>query len=234
MMDTTLTQKNPLDRPPLQFKGSLFSMAVLSIDSTDLTILHDALEKIISQAPNLFTHAPIILDLSPLQGKIDFGLLLPLLKNFQLIPVALMGGTPHQQAEALAAGLAQLPPQKTKPKPIPVVTKDHTKPTKIISQSIRSGQQIYAEQADLIVLGSVGHGAEILADGHIHIYGTLNGRAIAGAKGNEDARIFCRRLDADLISIAGIYALRDDYEAINVEEPKQILLVKQSLKIMDV
>lgn len=79
------------------------------------------------------------------------------------------------------------------------------KPTIVVSQPVRTGQQIYAEQADLIILGSVSPGAEVIADGNIHIYATLRGRALAGASGDENARIFVQSMQAELVSIAGIY-----------------------------
>ena len=84
--------------------------------------------------------------------------------------------------------------------------------TKLITEPVRSGQQIYARGADLIVLAPVSHGAELLADGHIHIYGPLRGRALAGVTGDETARIFCQYLEAELISIAGQYKISEDIE----------------------
>ena len=82
-------------------------------------------------------------------------------------------------------------------------------PTMIIDRPIRTGQQVYAENADLIVLGLVSEGAEIIADGNIHIYGPLRGRALAGASGNKQARIFAQFMQAELVSVAGIYRVFD-------------------------
>lgn len=82
--------------------------------------------------------------------------------------------------------------------------------TKIIHEPVRSGQQIYAKGGDLIILSSVSHGAEVLADGNIHVYGTLSGRALAGVQGNSECRIFCKKLDAELIAIAGHYRVKED------------------------
>jgi len=81
--------------------------------------------------------------------------------------------------------------------------------SRVITRPVRSGQQIYAEGADLIVLAQVSEGAEVLADGHIHIYGSLRGRALAGVKGDESARIFCQQLEAELVSVAGNFVLQD-------------------------
>lgn len=82
--------------------------------------------------------------------------------------------------------------------------------TRLVTQHVRSGAQIYAEGGDLIVLGSVSAGAEVIADGHIHVYGTLRGRALAGARGDTAARIFCRALEAELVSVAGQYLVQED------------------------
>jgi septum site-determining protein MinC len=103
----------------------------------------------------------------------------------------------------------------------------------MIYQPVRSGQQIYAKNADLIILSSVSHGAEIIADGSIHVYGALHGRAIAGAQGDQAARIFCKKLDAELISIAGIYLLSDDFKKHQKEIPLQIYLENEKLLIAE-
>lgn len=102
---------------------------------------------------------------------------------------------------------------------------------KVITQPVRSGQQVYAKGGDLIVLASVGTGAELLADGHIHVYGTLRGRALAGIKGDKSARIFCSDLKAELVSIAGQYLMLEaDAKS---KGAKQILIKDNSLKIID-
>ncbi|MFC3149558.1 septum site-determining protein MinC [Litoribrevibacter euphylliae] len=103
--------------------------------------------------------------------------------------------------------------------------------TKIVSTPVRSGQQIYAKDSDLIVLAQVGQGAEVIADGNIHIYGTLRGRAIAGANGNKDARIFCQSLHAELISIAGVYQVSDDLPNDRIGQSSQIELKENHLHI---
>jgi septum site-determining protein MinC len=89
---------------------------------------------------------------------------------------------------------------------------------------IRSGQQIYAEQRDLTVLGTVGAGAEVIADGSIHIYGALRGRALAGARDNPKARIFCREFHAELVAIAGHYQVMEDIPADVRGKPAQVWL----------
>ncbi len=95
---------------------------------------------------------------------------------------------------------------------------------RIITTPIRSGQRVVVSHGDLIITASVGSGAEIIAAGNIHVYGTLRGRAIAGSRGDENARIFCKRLDADLISIAGIYQVNEDFPREISSAPVQIRL----------
>ena len=87
---------------------------------------------------------------------------------------------------------------------------NYISPTRIITQPVRSGQQVYAKNGDLVVLASVSHGAELLADGNIHVYGALRGRALAGIRGDKQAKIFCQQLEAELISIAGYYMVKEN------------------------
>jgi septum site-determining protein MinC len=96
--------------------------------------------------------------------------------------------------------------------------------SRVVTRPVRSGQQIYAEGADLIVLAQVSEGAEVLADGNIHIYGSLRGRALAGVKGDESARIFCQSLDAELVSVAGNFVLQDMLPKELIKKPVQISL----------
>lgn len=96
--------------------------------------------------------------------------------------------------------------------------------SKVVIQPVRSGRQIYAQGGDLIVLASISPGAELIADGHIHVYGTLRGRALAGIAGNTDARIFCRSLEAELVSIGGYWRVRDDIPEELIGKPVQIHL----------
>jgi septum site-determining protein MinC len=103
----------------------------------------------------------------------------------------------------------------------------------VIHKPLRSGQQIYARGRDLVVLAMVNAGAEIIADGHIHVYAPLRGKAIAGARGNTDARIFALSLEAELISIAGIYRTSENPLPANVlGKPTQVRLEGEKL-VMD-
>ena len=111
--------------------------------------------------------------------------------------------------------------------PAPVVRQ-----TLVVGKSIRTGQQVYAENADLIVLGLVNEGAEVIADGHIHIYAPLRGRALAGAGGDQNARIFAQSMQAELVSIAGIYRTFDQQLPPHLHrQAVQIYLQKERLAI---
>lgn len=106
--------------------------------------------------------------------------------------------------------------------------------SKVVQHTVRSGQQVYAADGDLIVIGSVSAGAEILADGNIHVYGTLRGRALAGVKGDTKARVFCHQLAAELISIAGQYKISEDIEKSMTGRAVQAYLDKDALRFKEI
>jgi septum site-determining protein MinC len=103
--------------------------------------------------------------------------------------------------------------------------------TRLVSEPVRSGTQIYARGSDLIVTAAVSPGAELVADGNIHVYGALRGRALAGASGDASARIFCTRLEAELVSIAGRYLVSEQLPAGVQSTPVQVALVDDQLTI---
>jgi septum site-determining protein MinC len=150
------------------------------------------------------------------------------------------GGSEEQHQQAIDLGIAvtanteikaELPKASkviAAPKDDDPISDEST--TVLITKPIRSGQRIYSH-GDLIVLAQVGAGAEILAEGNIHVYGTLRGRALAGVQGNVDARIFCSDLQAELISIAGHYKISDDIQGAVSNTPIQIYLQKNALVI---
>lgn len=127
-----------------------------------------------------------------------------------------------------AAAPATAPAQ---PAPSPPSTPVARKPARVITDPIRSGQQIYADNADLIVMTTVSPGAEVIADGCVHVYGPLRGRAIAGARGDTQARVFCRRMEAELLAVAGIYAVADQVQGALRGLAVQAFLVDGKLKI---
>ena len=165
--------------------------------------------------------------------ELDVVALIALLRRHSLLPLAVRGGSTRQMAAAREAGLAEAPdethaapqrPTAALPAQSPSDGEDvdlddelrrarqlfATQPppgpgTLVIDRPLRSGQQVYARGSDLVVLAMVSHGAEVIADGSIHVYAPLRGRAVAGAKGQADARIYSTCMEAQLISIAGTY-----------------------------
>ncbi|MDC8784312.1 septum site-determining protein MinC [Roseateles koreensis] len=166
----------------------------------------------------------------PLARHIDIAALVALLHSYRLQAVAVLGATPEELAQALSLGLAEAPPEdgprheaphvvapaqdvvrevirevvREVRVEVPVPAEGGVK-TLIIDKPLRSGQQVYAKGGDLVVLALVNHGAEVIADGSIHVYAPLRGKAIAGARGNTEARIFAMSMEAELIAIAGTY-----------------------------
>ena len=231
------------DNTVFQIKGNLFTLTVLCLYHSNIAVIEAHLIETIKQAPKFFKNIPIILDLQKLNGKaldVDFFELIACLRRHTLLPIGIRGGNEVQHAAALEAGLAILPNAKAiheSTKSASIV--EAAEPTstlpasasKVIIQPVRSGQQIYARHGDLIVLSSVSSGAELLADGHIHIYGTLRGRALAGVSGNQEARIFCQNLEAELIAIAGHYWVSEDLQSKPRKENISIYLENEKLKL---
>lgn len=117
---------------------------------------------------------------------------------------------------------------------VETVTVISHRPSKVVTKPVRSGQQVYAEGADLILMAPVSEGAEVLADGHIHVYGTLRGRALAGVKGDLEARIFCQQLEAELVSVAGQFVLNDKIRESCWKKPAQIYLQNESIQVEEI
>jgi septum site-determining protein MinC len=231
-----------------QLKGSLFTLTVLHLLQADLTALAEQLKQAIQQAPRFFQHMPIIIDLQKLAGAetaLDFSGLINALRAQNVIPIGIRGGNAQQQTAAVTMGMAVFSNTKADPleinaaptskiapavaTPAAATTASHF--SRIITQPVRSGQQIYARNSDLIVLASVSAGAELIADGNIHIYGALRGRALAGVSGNVEARVFCQSLEAELVSIAGHYWLHEDLQTNPLKQHVQIYLDNDRLQI---
>jgi septum site-determining protein MinC len=197
-----------------KLKASLFTLTTLHLFNCDPACIQQQLKILTEHTPDFFQKLPIILDLSSLQIKstelIDFPAIISTLRRHGLTPVGIRGGNAEQQTFAIQAGLAIL--SNIKPETETSVTNPplYSSTAKLVTLPVRSGQQIYAKNCDLIVLASVSPGAELLADGNIHIYGRLKGRALAGVNGNPNTHIFCQSLEAELIAIAGHYWLSED------------------------
>lgn len=240
-MDTMATKTSSR---AFQLKGSLFTLTVMQMLKADIAALSTQLSALAKQTPDLFNHMPVVIDLSKLSDQdhdFDFATTQTLLRKHGLIPVGVRSGTPALHKEAIATGLPVMSTSKqelTDEKENPTdktteksVTQSLHHNTKLITQPVRSGQRIYAKGGDLVILATVSPGAELLADGHIHIYGALRGRALAGLSGDQDARIFCQTLEAELVSIAGHYWVNEDLKIPQGGQGVQIYLENERLHI---
>jgi len=206
----------------LEFKADFFPMTVLKLTHSDIDIIRNQISATVVTAPTYFNDAPVIIDVSILSMKselIDLEAICCILKDKHMIPIGVRGLDKTMHHQALAKGLAIIAPAKSSSPTThsqPSLTsgahknsaeakKKQITTSKLITLPIRSGTQVYARNGDLVVTASVNAGAECFADGNIHIYGCLRGKALAGANGNPKARIFCRSLNAELIAIAGHY-----------------------------
>lgn len=222
-----------------ELKGNLFTLSVLHLFSADTALLSKQLDEKIAQAPKFFAGAPIVINLSDVQDEaLDFSFLKSMLSGLSLNPVGVCNGSQEQNESAKGAGLSVLnysqdvkgatAKQQTNTS---IVEKTVHLPAQVIHGTVRSGQQVYAKDRDLIVIGAVSHGAEVISDGNVHIYGTLRGRAIAGAKGYNEANIFCQKLEAELVSINGSYWISDSLQGEHWGSAVQIQQKNDSLEI---
>ncbi len=241
-IDTPTVQKSVLE-----LKSSSFNVPTLVLASSELAAIVQQLEKKIAQAPELFKHSPLLLDLHRLTAQhadIQIDLLVKMLRELQFSPIAICGATEKQNAQAVQLGLALQSARKESPLPVVCVPEEPEEleiaastdepsfkiENKIITQPVRSGQKIYAT-GDLTVLAPVSSSAELMAEGNIHVYAPLRGRALAGVHGNLQSRIFCSDFQAELISIAGIYQLNDEFCQPFHGKLVQIYLENQTLRI---
>ena len=248
--DTTL---DLLDNDPVfHLKGGMLTMTLVELIRLAPDQFARQLAEKVEQAPNFFVDTPVVIALDKLNEALtDLTLshLLSICRDHGLQPVALRGGEAFREL-AQSAAMVLLPPGRQRersietaavapepapaPAPAPAVEASAPAPVsagKLVTEPVRGGQQVYARGGDLIVMAPVSAGAELLADGHIHVYGPLRGRALAGVKGNQQARIFCQSLEAELVSIAGQYKVAEDLRKHQWKEAVQISLDGDSLKI---
>lgn len=227
---------NILKSQAFKLKGRLYTFTVLHLLDADLIVLREQLAEVVAKAPRLFDHTPVVLDVSSITtDHLDLHALCLCLREFQLIPVAVQGASPILATLAQCQGLAIFHASPTHDKPLVddslVLEKTvvETIKSKLLTTPVRSGQQVVSKGGDLVIAASVSHGAELLADGNIHVYGALRGRALAGIAGDKTARIFCQSLEAELVAIAGFYRLRDAIESHS--GPCQIYLKDEHIHI---
>ena len=227
-------------------KSASLTLEAFLLKTGNLSTLAQALADRFGATPDLFDGEPLVIDLTHLASldvAVDFPALIELLGRYKLKPIAVRGATRKQGEAARAAGLVEAPDSVASPArvetvevvrevvrevrvEVPVeVEVPVAASTMVLDKPLRSGQQVYAKGCDLIVTAVVNHGAEVIADGSIHVYAPLRGKAIAGAKGNRQARIFATVMEPELLSIAGTYRTTDNPLPDNVRgKPAQIRL----------
>ncbi len=240
-------------RASFDFKRTTFPLVSLVLRTPDVSELQRELHERLGDSPDFFDQDLLVLNLAAVRDEespIDFRALVELLRSYRVQPIGAHGGSPEQMAAAAAAGLvatpevsaaksmaksapaqqaesAQKPAESAQKPAAPAMAK-----TVVIDKPLRSGQRIYAKGADLVVLEVVSFGAEVFADGNIHVYAPLRGRAVAGARGNVDARIFSTCLDPQLVAIAGVYrTIETPLPADVAGKPAQVRRVGDSLVI---
>lgn len=235
--------------PPMSFeiKSAQLPLVAMLVKTNDWIQLNaDLLAQYgrTGEAPDFFDHDALVLDFSQLDPEQPLPDLVPLLKTLRacrLVAVAIRGAGRDGMEAGRAVGLVEAPMEVARPRPKtapPVLTEVVTADvapevvyeipgpsTLVIDKPLRSGQKIYARGADLVVLAMVNQGAEVVADGNIHVYAPLRGKAMAGASGNTQARIFSLCMEPELISIAGIYRTSENLLPPNVHgKPAQVRL----------
>jgi septum site-determining protein MinC len=247
--------------PAGELKIGQVGIANLRVRTLDVRKLGEEMRDRMARAPKLFARAAVVVDFGGLSTTPDLATareLLDALRQAGVFPVALAYGSSDNEQLAITLGLPLLAKFRAqyervhdenvgdvamKPADKPhaadtaaakeplVHAGSQGEPGLIQTAPVRSGQQVYAENRDLTVVTAVGAGAEVIADGSIHIYGALRGRALAGAQGNEKARIFCREFHAELVAIAGHYKVLEDIPKELRGKAVQIWLEKEQVTI---
>lgn len=210
------------ERPSFDLKSAQLPVLSVVLRSTDMQALAQDLARRLADDPDFFDNDPVLIDLSHVCDSaqdIDFPALLEALRTHHTVPVTVRGGNDAQMEAAKALGLSAapdaMPARRAEPEiheiirevevvhevEVPAPLADAV----IVDRPLRSGQRVYAKGTDLVVLDMVSYGAEVIADGNVHVYAPLRGRAVAGASGNTSARIFSTCMEPQLLSIAGIY-----------------------------
>ena len=246
------------EKPAFELKARMTSFTILRLLSGDVAAIEPGLRLKIQQAPKLFQGAPFVIDASAIsKASLDLPGLVRILRSLNVVPVGVRSANadlkrvvsdlnlgwfewgedagrtkpvrmPTKASEAVKPSTPELPPPP-KTEALPEIRKHSA--TKIVATPVRSGQSVYARNGDLLVLSSVSPGAELIADGHIHVYGALRGRALAGAQGDEEARLFCRSLEAELVSVAGTYMVSEGLDRKLRGKPVQVYLKDAKLVV---
>ena len=233
---------------PFRLRGANFNLLVLRLLDPRPEAVVPAIGDQFRRAPGFLRFAPIVLglgDLAVAPNEVDFGGLIEGLRSLEIVPIGTTGGSPELRNAAMAFGLppirsvggkeedpiaAPAPAAAPEPAAPPPPPPGMARPTMVVEQPVRAGQRIYAAGGDLIVTATVNAGGEVIADGNIHVYGALRGRAIAGGGNNAEARVFAQNFDPELISIAGYYAVREGLTGAPIGKAVQVRLTGERMR----
>lgn len=214
----------------IEFKGTSFTLTVLHLNSSILIDIRADLDKKVSQAPDFFYLVPVVVNIEQLDDSVDYQAIKTITEEFNFTFVGFTGSISKEQRKLIrelgfsfvntskvnvsekSAAKKEAVTVVEKPTQVAVAPQLELYSDKVHRGQIRSGQQIYAKDQNLVIIGSVSAGAEVIADGNIHVYGSLRGKAIAGAKGHHRAQIYCQDFEAEMVSINGNYWLSESME----------------------
>lgn len=224
----------------------MFMLSVLWLQDANIKRVVRQLAAKIRQAPDFFRNMPVVIDLEVLAAQrvlLDFPALVQALREHGMVPVGVRNGSEDHNSAATLAGLALLWPRRARQPSRPETAASNQEETPadskngaakpsgsnaqssvVVVHPVRSGQQVYARGSDLVVIAPVSVGSELIADGNIHVYGPLRGRALAGVTGDQTRRIFCQHLEAELVAIAGHYQVSEELAPELKGKPVQIRL----------
>lgn len=233
-------RREPRPAPALELKTTRLAGIQIILNSTEHTALNTHLTTLFAATPDFFGGEAAVFECGRLPADAappDWAWLTQELKSRGLNPFAVQNASDELAAAAAQAGLlvlntaAPAPAAEPEAAPAPVPA---TARTRIIDKPLRSGQRVYAAGGDIVVLAAVSPGAEVIADGSIHVYAPLKGRALAGARGDTSARIFTTHLEAELVSIAGVYrTFESALDAAVAKKPAQIRLAEASQIVIE-
>jgi septum site-determining protein MinC len=244
-----LSLKDAIDTPIIDIRYSEVGLVQVRIRTTDPRAILNELAGRVAAAPHFFRRIGVCLDLSALEKTpevAEIHAVIEAVRRVGMLSVGLAGDLVELETVASALNLPILSSFRTPTRPAPVLEPEQPAPTTpapapapapadsnvstlIHNQPVRSGQRIYARNRDLIVNAGVAPGAEVMADGCLHIYGPLRGRAMAGARGDPAARVFCQEFDAELVSIAGVFRVFETIPAELAGMPVQAWLAGEDL-----
>lgn len=236
-----------IQRNPIEIKISTVVAIAVILHDTDLLVLGSALKKLTANSSDFYSEECAVIDVANIDATIiDWIALIDLFKSAGFHPVAVRHAPEQCEEQIIKLGLRIDLGSKTDevkvvsevsvpPSTINSVAGASSLPPMIIDTPVRGGQRVYARGRDLIITAVVNNGAEVIADGNIHIYAPLRGRALAGASGGTQARIFIMSLEAELVSIAGIYrTFENGYPALTAQMPIQISLNGDRIDVLSI